>query len=477
MKLFTISPKDNVGVLLEPYQTLSMGQKLALAPIKKGETVIKYGYPIGIATADIQEGEWVHSHNMKTGLSGIEEYTYEPDITPLAEQAPRTFKGYLRPDGKVGIRNEVWIIPTVGCVTNIAKLLAEKASKDLPGNCEGVYSFPHPYGCSQLGDDQYNTQKILSGLICHPNAAGVLVLGLGCENNRIENLLKACPEIERENVRFLECQGCEDEYEEGLKLLDELKAIAAKQERTEQPVSKLVVGLKCGGSDGFSGITANPLLGVFCDRLVAQGGTTILTEVPEMFGAETLLMNRCVNEGIFDKTVSMINGFKQYFQSNNQPVYENPSPGNKDGGITTLEEKSLGCVQKGGTAPVSDVMEYGDHVNANGLLLMSGPGNDLVAASGLAAAGAQVVLFTTGRGTPFGCPVPTVKVSTNTKLAEKKKNWIDFNAGVLVDGVPMDQLCDEFYDMVIALANGEIKAKNEQFEARDLAIFKTGVTL
>lgn len=477
MKLFTISPKDNVGVLLEPYQTLSMGQKLALAPIKKGETVIKYGYPIGIATADIQEGEWVHSHNMKTGLSGIEEYTYKPDITPLAEQAPRTFMGYLRPDGKVGIRNEVWIIPTVGCVTNIAKLLAEKANAELPGNCEGVYAFPHPYGCSQLGDDQCNTQKILSGLICHPNAAGVLVLGLGCENNRIENLLKACPEIERENVRFLECQGCEDEYEDGMQLLDELKAIAAKQERTEQPVSKLVVGLKCGGSDGFSGITANPLLGVFCDRLVAQGGTTILTEVPEMFGAETLLMNRCVNEEIFNKTVNMVNGFKRYFQSNNQPVYENPSPGNKDGGITTLEEKSLGCVQKGGTAPVSDVLEYGDHVNANGLLLMSGPGNDLVAASGLAAAGAQVVLFTTGRGTPFGCPVPTVKVSTNTKLAEKKKNWIDFNAGVLVDGVPMEELCNRFYDMVIALANGEIKAKNEQFEARDLAIFKTGVTL
>lgn len=477
MKLFTISPKDNVGVLLEAYESLSMGQKIALSPIAKGESVIKYGYPIGIATADIQKGEWVHSHNMKTGLSGIEEYSYTPNLVPLEQKTPQTFMGYLRSDGKVGIRNEVWIVPTVGCVTNIARILAERGNAELPEHCDGVYAFPHPYGCSQLGDDQYNTQKILSGLICHPNAAGVLVLGLGCENNRIENLLKACPQIQRDNVRFLECQGAADELEEGMQLIEELKMLASHQVRTPQPFSKLVVGLKCGGSDGFSGITANPLVGTFCDRLVAQGGTAVLTEVPEMFGAETLLMNRCINQQIFDKTVLMINRFKEYFQSNHQPVYENPSPGNKDGGITTLEEKSLGCVQKGGTAPVSDVLEYGDTVKTNGLLLMSGPGNDLVAASGLAAAGAQLVLFTTGRGTPFGCPVPTIKISTNSQLAAKKKNWIDFNAGTLVDGTLMDPLCDELCDLIFQIAGGERSAKNEQFAARDLAIFKTGVTL
>lgn len=462
--MYIINERDNVAVATQGDKA---GHKFALRDIKRGEQIIKYGYPIGRASEDIKSGEWVHTHNLKTGLGDIINYTYSPVPTPDAKGSD-TFFGYERKDGRVGVRNELWIIPTVGCVCDVAREIASRT---------GAYAFTHPYGCSQLSDDHENTKKILADLIRHPNAGGVLVLGLGCENNRISELKKLLCGYDEERVRFLEAQSVKDEIAEGVKIIGELKEIAARDTRTEQPLSKLVVGLKCGGSDGFSGITANPLVGRFSDKLTACGGSTILTEVPEMFGAETILMNRCIDKATFDKTVGMINSFKNYYKANGQPIYENPSPGNKDGGISTLEEKSLGCTQKSGDAAVVDVLSYGERVSKSGLNLLYSPGNDLVAATALSAGGAQIVLFTTGRGTPFGAPVPTVKVSTNSLLANKKSAWIDFDAGVLLDGADMEEVSNDFYKTVKQIANGEKLAKNELNGYREISIFKTGVTL
>ncbi len=457
-----INPLDNVDV------NLSTGHKHALRDIKKGENIIKYGFPIGHATEDIACGDHVHSHNVKTNLSGNLEYTYNPNKTDLPKiESDKTFLGYLRPDGNVGIRNDIWIVSTVGCVNKIAEELSKKT---------GAKHFPHPFGCSQLGDDQSVTQKILRGMIFHPNAGGVLVLGLGCENNNIGEMKKILGDVDPEHVKFLIAQECEDEIEEGVRLINELKAHAAKTERTPISVSKLKVGLKCGGSDGFSGITANPLVGRFSDMLISMGGTTVLTEVPEMFGAETLLMERAENEAVFDKTVALINDFKDYFTRHNQVIYENPSPGNKAGGITTLEEKSLGCVQKGGKATVVDVLSYGDTLSKNGLNLLNGPGNDIVAITNLMAAGVHMILFTTGRGTPVGSAVPTVKIATNQNLFDKKSRWMDFNAAPLLDGVAMNDLAESLLDYCLAVASGK-KTKNEENGYEEISIFKDGVTL
>ena len=454
-----INPRDNVRVCVQT------GSKYALCPIKKGEPVIKYGQPIGLALCDIAEGEHVHTHNLKTALSGKLEYTYTPEHTePLAEASEKTFMGYVREDGRVGIRNDIWIINTVGCVNKVAQALAEKT---------GAKCFPHPYGCSQLGDDQQVTLKILRGLVEHPNAGGVLVLGLGCENNSIEVFKKMLGAWDNRRVKFLNAQDVEDELEAGIKLIEELKIYACEAVRTPVPISKLRIGLKCGGSDALSGITANPLVGRLCDKLTALGAGCVLTEVPEMFGAEHLLMNRCENEEVFEKTVNLINNFKDYFTKHDQVIYENPSPGNKAGGITTLEEKSLGCVQKGGLSSVTDVLDYGDRIRKPGLSLLNGPGNDMVAITNLAAAGVQIILFTTGRGTPLGGPVPTVKISTNAPLAQKKHNWIDFDASPVLQGQP---LTEELLDYVLRVASGE-QTKNEICGYEEIAIFKDGVTL
>ncbi len=454
-----INKLDNVEV------NLADGHKYALVDIKAGENIIKYGNPIGHATCDIKAGEHVHTHNVKTNLSDTLTYTYEREardftVTPTA----RTFMGYRRANGDVGIRNEIWIVNTVGCVNKIAERLAALT---------GALAFPHPFGCSQLGEDQGITQKILAGMVRHPNAAGVLVLGLGCENNNIELFKTVLGEYDPKRVKFLNCQDFEDEIAEGVRLIEELKAYAATFAREPIPVSELRVGLKCGGSDGYSGITANPLVGRFSDALIGMGGSCVLTEVPEMFGAEHLLMKRCVNRDVFDKTVSLVNDFKEYYKRHGQVVYENPSPGNKKGGITTLEEKSLGCVQKAGAAPVVDVLDYGDTVRENGLSLLNGPGNDLVAVTNLMAAGCHVILFTTGRGTPLGAPVPTVKVATNRALAERKTGWIDFDASGVLDGIDLD---GSFLDFVLGVASGN-ETKNEMRGYREISIFKDGVTL
>ncbi len=454
-----INKLDNVEVNLEN------GHKYAICDIRKGENIIKYGNPIGHATEDIKKGDHVHTHNVKTNLSGNLEYTYEPEfmqINPI--NTDKTFMGYIRENGDVGIRNEIWIINTVGCVNQVAKKLAELS---------GTYTFEHPFGCSQLGDDHKTTQLILRGLVNHPNAGGVLVLGLGCENNNIEEFKKVLDKYNPDRVKFLNTQDVEDEIEEGVRLINELKAYARKFNRTPIPVSKLKLGLKCGGSDGFSGISANPLVGRLSDKLISMGGSCVLTEVPEMFGAEHLLMKRCVTKEVFDKTVSLINNFKDYFTRHNQVIYENPSPGNKAGGITTLEEKSLGCIQKGGKSDVVDVLEIGDTLTKNGLSLLNGPGNDIVAITNLTAAGVHMVLFTTGRGTPVGAPVPTVKISTNKNLAEKKKKWIDFDASPTLEG---NELTDEFLDYIISVASGKETA-NERNNYREISIFKDGITL
>ncbi|MCD7805878.1 MAG: altronate dehydratase family protein [Lachnospiraceae bacterium] len=457
-------------------EEIPAGHKMALTDIPEGSPVIKYGFRIGNAKQDIKAGQWIHTHNIKTALGDLLEYTYEP--VPYEEKKTEdvTFMGFNRPDGKVGVRNEIWVVPTVGCVNDIAKLIVKKANEYVKGSVDEAITFTHPYGCSQMGDDQEHTRTILADLINHPNAGGVLVLGLGCENSNIDVLKPYIGEVDPNRVKFLVCQESDDEIADGVALCKELIDYASTFEREPISVSKLVVGMKCGGSDGFSGITANPCVGRFSDILVSKGGTTILTEVPEMFGAETLLMNRCANEELFHQTVDLINDFKNYFKSHNQTIYENPSPGNKKGGISTLEDKSLGCTQKSGSSLVKGVLAYGERVSTPGLNLLSAPGNDLVASTALAASGAHIVLFTTGRGTPFASPVPTVKISTNSRLAGKKSNWIDFNAGVLVEDQTMADTAQKLFDYVVAVASGE-KVCSEQNGFHDMAIFKQGVTL
>ena len=464
------------GGEITPREDIPMGHKVALREIHRGEAVIKYGFPIGEATEDIPAGAHIHTHNLHTLLKGELEYEWHPAHPEVRKAEPAVFRGYPRAKGRPGVRNELWILPTVGCVNNVARALAQRAQRLAGGSVEGVYAFPHPYGCSQLGDDQDNTRKVLADLATHPNAGGVLLLGLGCENSGIEQIRPWMGDYDESRVRFLVCQETEDELEAGMQLLEELAERMRQDRREECGADQLVIGLKCGGSDGLSGITANPTIGIFSDLLTGMGGTTILTEVPEMFGAETILMNRCENEALFEKTVHLINDFKNYFSSYHMPVYENPSPGNKAGGITTLEDKALGCTQKSGSSPVRGVLAYGEKATTPGLNLLSAPGNDLVASTALASSGAQIVLFSTGRGTPFGCPVPTLKISTNTPLAEKKKHWIDFNAGRLLEGRSLEELGAELMEKVLRTASGE-PARNEENNFHDLAIFKQGVTL
>ena len=447
-----IHPSDNVEVRED-------GHKYALRDIAAGEDVVKYGMPIGHATKAITKGEHVHVDNLATNLGEVLEYSYEPDFADLKRVEPPTMRAYRHADGRVGVRNDIWVVPLVGCVNRLAERLAQ--------SCGGV-ALTHPYGCSQLGQDHETTANLLARLCRHPNAGGVLVVSLGCENNTLESFRERLGDFSSLNIRFMRAQDPGDEYARGLKLIAELD-VARPKERVEVPVSELVVGLKCGGSDGFSGLTANPLVGRFSDWLAARGGSTLLTEVPEMFGAETLLMKRCRTREVFDRCVRMIDDFKGYYAAHNQPCYENPSPGNKAGGITTLEDKSLGCVQKGGSAPVEDVLGYGEAVRRRGLTLVTGPGNDLVASTVLAAAGAHLILFTTGRGTPFGCVVPTLKIASNDALAAAKPNWIDWNAMSAPD-------VEAFARKVVAVASGE-PAKNELAGDRGIAIFKDGVTL
>lgn len=467
-------------------EEIPAGHKMAVCDIPAGGEVLKYGYRIGNAKEEIPAGAWIHTHNVGTALGDLLEYSYEPvaavqdagQTTPKSNGAQDViFMGFNRPDGKVGVRNEIWVIPTVGCVNNVATAIARQANAFVRGTVEEVIAFPHPYGCSQMGEDQEHTRVILADLINHPNAGGVLVLGLGCENSNIGELMPYIGDYDENRVKFLVAQECEDEIAEAVEIVRGLIDYAAGFEREPVSVEKLVVGMKCGGSDGLSGITANPLVGRFSDLLISRGGTTILTEVPEMFGAETILMNRCANQELFHKTVDLINDFKQYFKSHNQTIYENPSPGNKKGGISTLEDKSLGCTQKSGSALVKGVLQYGERVQTPGLNLLSAPGNDLVASTALAAAGAHIVLFTTGRGTPFASPVPTVKISTNSGLAGRKANWIDFNAGVLVeDDRSMAEEARNLFDYVVEVASGR-QVCSEAAGFHDMAIFKQGVTL
>lgn len=460
-------------------QDTPAGHKVLLTDKKEGEDIIKYGYPIGHAAKNLKAGEWVNENNLKTNLAGTLEYTYNPVDEKLNIPVEnRTFKGYVRKNGDVGIRNEIWIVPTVGCVNGIAEQLAKRLETEtrLDG-IDAVHAWHHNYGCSQLSEDHEATRKILRDIVLHPNAGAVLVLSLGCENNQPDDFMAMLGDYDKERIQLVVTQKVEgDEVEYCMDILRKMYGICKEDKRVDVPVSKLRVGLKCGGSDGFSGITANPLEGEFSDWLVAQGGTSILTEVPEMFGAETILMNRCENRQLFEQTVSLINNFKNYFLSHGEPVGENPSPGNKAGGISTLEDKALGCTQKCGRAPVSGVLEYGDRLQTPGLNLLSAPGNDLVAATALASAGCHLILFSTGRGTPFGTFVPTMKISTNTDLYNRKKNWIDFNAGQLVDGKTMKELVPEFIDKILAVASGE-PARNEVNGYSEISIFKNGVTL
>ena len=490
-KTIVISPNDSVAVCLAPMkkgevaegvtlaEDIEKGHKFALKAIKSGEKVIKYGEVIGRATADIAPGEHIHSHNMATNLEGTLEYSYnKKEIAPAPEFKNRKVMVYERKNGEVGIRNELWVIPTVGCVNAQARAIAAEFLKrhpDLQG-VDGVFAYTHPYGCSQIGEDHERTRTILQRMVKHPNSGGVLVLGLGCENNRMDVFKETLGDYDEERTEFLIAQDVEDELTAGVELLEKLYAKIKDDKRVEKDISCLKVGLKCGGSDGLSGITANPLVGRFSDYIATVGGTTVLTEVPEMFGAEQLLMDRAKDDETFGKIVKLVNGFKEYYRKHDQPVYENPSPGNKAGGITTLEDKSLGCTQKSGTREVCDVLFDGDALTSHGLNLLNGPGNDMVAVTNLASAGCHIVLFTTGRGTPFGGFVPTIKISTNSDLAARKKNWIDFDAGGIATGDSFESKLEQLIDLVVETANGK-QTVNERYGARDIAIFKTGVTL
>ena len=486
-KVLQIHPKDNVAVALTDLakgeshhgitlrQDIPSGHKFSLSGVVAGETLVKYGVPIGEAAAKIQPGEHVHTHNVCTLLNEttpIDEHCAykEQEITLTAS---RRFSGYARKDGKVGIRNDIWIIPLVGCVNGPARRLAQSIQH--PGI--RILTLEHPYGCSQLGEDLNATASLLASLARHPNAGGILFVSLGCENNSLDYFMPVLGNFDKERTRFLKMQESGNEIERGEQLLRELIHHAEQSQKSWFPLKNLSVGLKCGGSDAFSGITANPLLGLFADRFTDEGGTVVLTEVPEMFGAETLLLNRCRDKVTYTKCVQMLDDFRQYFLRHGQTVYENPSPGNKEGGISTLEEKSLGCVQKGGTNQIVDVLNYGSCAEKSGINLLSGPGNDLVSSTALVAAGCQLILFTTGRGTPFGTIVPTVKISSNSHLAKDKPHWIDFDAGRLLLGDTSSSLTDELFDLVIGIASEKQWAKNEQNGYRDIAIFRNGVTL
>jgi altronate hydrolase len=494
-RLLRVHPADNVAVALEPLRAgepvtvdgmelrivteVPAGHKVALSPLARGAAVLKYGAAIGATVVPVVAGEWVHTHNLRTQLQGRERYGYRPAGRSRAVPASGgTFLGYLRADGRVGTRNEIWILNTVACVNPTSERIARLAGERHGGRVDGIHAFTHPYGCSQLGDDLSNTQGLLAGLLRHPNAGGVLVLGLGCENNQIRELIGRARDRDPARVRYFNSQDVGDELEAGLAAVDELVDVLAVDQRVERPVSDLLIGVKCGGSDGFSGISANPLVGRVVDRLVGAGGGTVLTEVPEMFGAEQLLMARAADEQVFDAIVRMIDDFKAYFERHGQPIYENPSPGNKEGGITTLEEKSLGAIQKGGSAPVSAVVRYADRAPGHGLTLVEAPGNDGVSSTALVASGATVLLFTTGRGTPLGFPVPTLKIASNSEIAAKKPHWIDFDAGALLAGTAgMDALAEALYRQLLDVASGRVQTRNEVHGYREIAIWKEGVTL
>ncbi len=489
-----IHPTDNVAVALVVLvagteaggvnlnNDIARGHKFALETIPEGEAVKKYGASIGIASCGISAGQWVHSHNLHTGLSSEGGWKWNGASFALFEKTSNraTFLGYRRADGSVAIRNEIWVINTVACVNQTARQLADQADRRWAGKgIDGVHTFPHPFGCSQLGDDLGLTRKALAGLITHPNAGAVLVIGLGCENNQISDQIEEAGG-ETGRVRWFNTQEVGDEYERGAELIDELAELIKNDVRVEIPASELILGMKCGGSDGLSGITANPLVGMIADRHCANGGTTLLTEVPEMFGAEEELLGRTIGREAFDSVVALVENFKAYFVANNQPVYENPSPGNKEGGITTLEEKSLGCIQKGGRAPVVTTLEYGEPAprGLGGLALVNSPGNDGVSSTAMTVAGAHMVLFTTGRGNPLGVPVPTIKISSNSPLAERKPGWIDFDAGRMIEeGASVETIADELFTLVLQIASGVATAKNEDHGYREIAIWKQGVTL
>lgn len=492
--LFRIHPNDNVAVALTDLsagqvvhvdgqrmtlkQDIPQAHKVALKLFDENEVVIKYGAPIAHTLSVVEVGEHMSPANIKTNLGDVKEYQYQPDFKEIPQFfGDKSVQIYRRKNGDVGIRNELWIVPTVGCVNGMAKMMQRQLEResDLSG-IDGVHIFNHQYGCSQLGDDHENTRTLLQNLVKHPNAGGVLVVGLGCENNQVSVFQDTLGDFDRERVRFLVCQTHDDEVSDGVALLKELLEQMKHDERQPGQLSELKFGLECGGSDGFSGITANPMLGVFSDYVISHGGTTVLTEVPEMFGAEHILMSRCVDKETFNQTVSMVNDFKQYFIDHHQPIYENPSPGNKAGGISTLEEKSLGCTQKAGQSNIVDVLRYGERLSKNGLNLLSAPGNDAIATSALTIAGCHMVLFSTGRGTPYGGPVPTMKIATNSALASRKSHWIDFNAGALIEGVPMAMLHKQFVDAVVEHVNGKLTC-NEKNDFREIAIFKSGVTL
>ncbi len=488
-KLLQLHPTDNVAVarvqvaageeiqlgpvVVRVSEPIAAGHKVAIRPIAAGEAILKYGQRIGLAGTHIDVGSWVHVHNVNAARLETEyEYCNEL-IEPSKPAESRTFMGFRRADGKVGTRNYVALISTVNCSATTARYVAMELAKsdlrDFP-NVDGVIPLVHKGGCafSFGGEDHQQLNRTLAGFARHPNIAARLILGLGCETAQAGHLQSdhglmqlGGPSASRSNgplpmvLNIQEVGGVRKTVDRAVGVLRDLLVQANDVRREPIPVSELLVGLECGGSDGASGITANPALGYASDLMVAHGGTAILSEIPEVYGAEQLLTRRSISREVADALLDRIHWWEDYAQRHHASIDNNPSYGNKQGGLTTIFEKSLGAVAKGGTSPLRAVYKYAEPVTERGFVLMDTPGYDPASVTGMVAGGAQVIVFTTGRGSCFGCkPAPTIKVATNTPMFNRMREDMDINAGTILEGATVEDVGREIFEMIIATASG-----------------------
>jgi altronate hydrolase/galactarate dehydratase len=458
------------GALLAPVHP---GHKIACKLIPAGENVVRYGQIIGQAKADIQPGEHVHSHNLGMEGHSLQDHEFASQNTPLAPiEAGRTFQGYRRADGRTGTRNYIGILTSVNCSGSVAQFVAEAAERngllDRFPNVDGVVPIVHGTGCGMSGENEGYAAlfRTLSGYAQHPNFGGILLIGLGCEVMQVSDLVGGRPIRSDGALRYMTIQqqgGTRRTIEKGLEELEGIAQIANKATRSPAPISDITVGMQCGGSDGYSGITANPALGYASDLLVRHGGTTILSETPEIYGAEHLLTSRAETASVGEKLLERVRWWEDYTARNGGEMDNNPSPGNKRGGLTTILEKSLGAVAKGGTAPLAGVYEFGEQVDRKGFVFMDSPGFDPCSVTGQVASGANLVVFTTGRGSVSGYkPTPCIKLATNSDMYGRMSEDMDLNCGdIVTDGVSIEEKGEELLELMIRVASGE-KTKSEQ---------------
>ncbi len=452
-------------------QLIPSGHKVAIRAIPKGDQIRKYAQMIGVASDHIAPGEHVHTHNCDF-VATNQNYEFGTDMRDVTPATGDTFMGYKRENGAVGTRNYIAIVTSVNCSATAARRIADAfGPEELAAypNVDGVVAFVHGTGCGMAsdGDGFEALQRVMWGYAKHPNHAGVLMVGLGCEMNQIDWLLEAYGLKASETFQVMNIQnvaGLQKTIDMGIAKVRAMLPIANEAKREPCPVSDLKVALQCGGSDAWSGITANPALGYACDLLAAQGGTGVLAETPEIYGAEHLLTRRAVSEDVGKKLIGLVEWWKDYTARNKGSMDNNPSPGNKKGGLTTILEKSLGAAAKGGTSPLTGVYKYAEPVTAKGFTFMDSPGYDPASVTGQIAGGCQVVVFTTGRGSAFGSkPSPTIKVSTNTTMYERMTDDMDVNAGdMLLGDVTLEEKGREIYEMILRVASGEASKSEAQ---------------